>query len=144
MTTFTIRLEANNLRVARNEVDALNKYLEHMEAAYAVEKDPVKQVAEPKQKAAPAKKKAPPAEKKAPLAEKKAPPAEKKKAGDAHSGEATIIHADVVAKAREAVSKTNDRAAVDTVIKKYGHPISKIDAGKLNDVITELQALIDA
>ncbi len=140
MTTFTIRIEANNLRVARNEVNALNKYLEYMEAEYAVGGNPIPQKEEPVAAKTPVKK----AQKKAP-AKKKAPVEEdhKVEVKEPEVKEENIVKpADIVALAREAVGATGDRKKVDGVIKRYGASIPKITENNYKAVCADLRALI--
>ena len=136
MTTFTIRIEASNLKVARNEVDSLNEYLKHMESQYGVGGQPVKE--EPKEE--PVKKKA---QKKAPV--KKAPVEEdhKVEVKEPEVKEENIVKpADIVALAREAVGATGDRKKVDGVIKRYGASIPKITENNYKAVCADLRALI--
>ena len=157
--TFSIRIEANSLTVARNEYEALGAYLELMEAKYpkkgqrapeveqeedAVAKEVTKAVAEkkPAAKRKPAAKKTEPAAKAEKKPEPKAEVQETEEAASEASSDYT--HADIVAKAREAVKATGDRGAVDKVIKRYGHPISKITANNFEACINDLNGLIEA
>ena len=135
--TFSIRIEASNLRVARKEYESLGKYLENMEAEYAHPKEEAPAV-EPK-------KKAPTKPKPAPKAKKEPEPKQEVKEEVKTTEEAPttdITHADIVALAREAVKATKDREKVDKLIKRYGHPISKITETNFEAVTTELKKLI--
>ena len=140
MTTFNMRIELTNLKAARKEYEALGAYLDYLDAEYAVAKDPIKQVEEKKEV-----KKPTPKPKPAPKAKAKPEPKEEvkeevKEPEDAPTTE--ITHADIVALARAAVKATGDRTKVDTLIKRYGHPISKITENNFEAVTAELKKLV--
>lgn len=136
MTTFSMRIELTNLRAARKEHEALGAYLDYLDAEYAVAKDPIEQVEV---------KKPTPKPKPAPKAKAKPKPKEevKEEVKEPEIAPTTeITHADIVALAREAVKATGDRPKVDALIKRYGHPISKITENNFEAVTTELKKLI--